>query len=351
MRGNQFYIVFGVVTAVLLGGAGFYCFKGHGAYTNAGSEFDTRRAALLSLKKSKPYPNEENLKRIEKAVGAYEGEIKGLFKILDRFQQPLSTTASDTEFPQVLKSKIEAFKALAKKKGVKITGDKEFYMAMDAYRTTLPRPKAVPLLDYQLGAIEYLLTQLADAGATELIALKRELLPVEAAESGEGEGKEGGVPADGSSVVAKYPVSLSFETKHPALVKFVNQITNDDKYFFILRALRVDNSSKEGSLKGEGENSGPRYVNAAGDAAPQDLINSIPPGLDVPGQVAWMRENGGYELKSSDARILLGDESLRVFMVVDVVRFADAAEKIAAAGKAGAKGGAGGAAKGKGKKK
>lgn len=344
MRGNQFYIVFGVVTAVLLGGVGFYCFKGHGAYTNAGSEFDTRRAALLSLKRSKPYPNEENLKRIEEAVGEYEGEIKGLFKILDRFQQPLNTTVNDTEFPQILKSKIEAFKALAKKKGVKIADEKEFYMAMDAYRTTLPRPKAVPLLDYQLGAIEYLLNQLADAGAMELIALKRELLPVEAAASGDGE--EGGA-ADGSSVVAKYPVSLSFETKHPALVAFVNQITNDDKYFFILRALRVDNSSKEGSLKGEGENSGPRYVNAAGEAAPQELINSIPPGLDVPGQVAWMKENGGYELKSSDARILLGDESLRVFMVIDVVRFADAAEKVAAAGKAGAKGGAGGEDKGK----
>ncbi len=331
MRGNQFYIVFGVVAAVLLGGVGFYCFKGHSAYTNAGSEFETRRAALLSLKRSKPYPNGENLKRIETAVGEYEGEIKGLFKILDRFQQPLNTTVNDTAFPQILKSKIEAFKALAKKKGVSIADEQDFYMAMDAYRTTLPRPKAVPLLDYQLGAIEYLLNQLVEAGAIELMTLQRELLPVEVAASG----GEGGDAAASSSVVAKYPVKLSFETKHPALVTFVNQITNDDKYFFILRALRVDNSSKEGSLKGAGEDTGPRYVNAAGETAPQQLVDSIPQGLDVPGQVAWMRDNGGYELKSSDARILLGDESLRVFMVIDVVRFADAAEKVAAAGAAG----------------
>ncbi len=326
MKGNQFYTVFGIVSAVLLGAAGFYCYKGYSSYQEAGGEFNTRRTALLRLKRSEPYPNEENLGRIEKEVGEYEGEINSLFKILDRFQQPLNGNINDTQFPQILKSKIEAFKALAKKKGITIEEEKEFYMAMDAYRTTLPNPKAVPLLDYQLGAIEYLLNILAEAGVTHLINLDRELLPVEMAEGGAKE-----APVDSSSVAAKYPVSLTFETKHPAFERLVNQITNDDKYFFILRALRVDNNAKEGATKGEGDdaNSGPRYVNASGEEAPEDLINKIPQGLEVPAQVAWMRDNGGYELQSSDARILLGDESLRVFMVIDLVRFADASEKVA----------------------
>ena len=330
MKGNQFYTVFGIVTAVLVAAAGFYCFKSYKPYTESGEGFDTRKRTLGRLKQSKPYPKEENLNIIEKEVKEYEGEINGLFQVLDQFQQPLNTSINDTQFPQTLKTKLVAFKALAKKKGMKIAGEKEFYMAMDAYRTTLPNPKSVPLLDYQLGAIEYLLNLMVEAGVSELISLNRELLPVEVSRGS----PEGGSPADSSSVAAKYPMSLTFEAGHRAFQKVVNQITNDNKYFFILRALRVDNSSKDGAAKGEIEDRGPRYVNAIGEEAPEDLENQIPPDLDVPAQIAWMREKG-YELQSSDARILLGDESLRVFMVVDVVRFADALKKIAAAGESG----------------
>lgn len=326
MKGNQFYTVFGVVTAVLLGTAGFYCFKGYSSFKSAGGEFDSRRSELLRLKRSEPYPNEENLTRLEKGVKEYEGEIQGLFKTLDRFQQPLNTSVTDTNFPQILKSKIAAFRALAKQKGIVIDEkEQEFYMAMNAYSKAVPKSDAVPLLDYQLGAIEYLLNILAEAGISQLIHLDRELLPVEMKGSGEG----ADASTDSSSAAAKYPVSLTFETKHPAFERLVNRIANDDKYFFIVRALRVDNSEKEGLVKGEGkdENAGPRYVNAAGDQAPDDLVNTMPQELDVPEQVAWMRDNGGFELQSSDARILLGDESLRVFMVVDLVRFADALKK------------------------
>lgn len=324
MRGNQFYTVFGIVAAVLLGGAGFYCFKGHSSFKDAGGEFKTRRTNLLRLKKSQPYPNEENLKRIEKEVAEYETEIKGLFESLDRFQQPLNTSLDSTEFLTTLKAKFGAFKALAKEKGLKIENEEEFYMGMDAYRAKLPDSKAVPLLYYQLSAIEYLLNMLAEEGATGLISLQRELLPVEMS-SGGGEGEAS------TTVVAKYPVSLTFESKHPAFVEIVNKITNDNKYFFILRALRVDNSEKEGVPKGGNEESVPRYVNAQGLDAPQDLLSEIPQDLSVPDQVNWMKEKG-YELQSSDARILLGNESLRAFMVIDVVRFADASKKIAKGG-------------------
>ena len=331
MRGNQFYIVFGIVVAVLLGGAGFYYFQGHGAFVDAGGDFKTRRTNLLRLKKSAPYPNEENLERIEKEVSAYEGEINGLFKILERFQQPLNTTLDSTEFLTNLKAKFGAFKALAKKKGMKIGKEDEFYMAMDAYRANLPNSEAVPLLDYQLGAIDYLLNMLIEEGATELIGVQRELLPVEMP----GDSAKGGGAAGSSVVASKYPVSLTFEAKHPAFVKLVNRITNDNKYFFILRALRVDNSEKEGAIWGGEDDEGPKYVNTEGVEAPPELVGAIPPDLDVVGQINWMRGNGGFELESSNARVLLGKESLRVFMVIDVVRFADASVKSEAAEDAG----------------
>jgi len=349
MKGNQFYTAFGIVTAVLFGAAGFYCYKGHSSFKDAGGEFETRRTNLLRLKRSKPYPDEENLGKIEKLVTEYDGEIKGLFQVLDRFQQPLNTNLNDAQFPQILKSKIGAFRDLAKKKGMKLSEESEFYMAMDAYRNTLPNAKAVPLLDYQLGAIEYLLNTLVEAGATELIHLDRELLPVEVAASGGT--AEGGAPSNSSSVVAKYPVNLTFETRHPAFQKFVNQITNDDKYFFILRALRVDNSEKDGVERGGSDDSGPRYVNpATGQEAPKDLVDKIPSDLEVAEQIAWMKENGDYVLQSSDARILLGNESLRVFMVIDVVRFTDASVKSVAGEKKEMKNGGSGTGKEKEKK-
>ena len=52
-------------------------------------------------------------------------------------------------------------------------------MAMDAYKSGIPNPKAVPLLDFQLGAIEHLLQHVVESGATELISLNRQLLPVQ----------------------------------------------------------------------------------------------------------------------------------------------------------------------------
>jgi len=105
--------------------------------------------------------------------------------------------------------------------------------------------------------------------------------------------------------------------------------------------LRVDNSSKDGAAKGESENKGLLYVNANGEQAPPELTAQIPTDLEIQDQVQWMLDKG-YEVQSSDARILLGDESLRVFMVVDVVRFAndEAAAAAAAAEESGAGDGA-----------
>ena len=325
MKGNRWLAGFAVFALLLIGGTGFFFFKGFGEYRSAYHGWDDLASKIKKLERETPYPSRTNQQEIETQLGDYEGKVKSLYESLAKFQKPLDETMLDRDFPQKLKTRVEGFQQLAGEKGLTVEAKDEakdgFYLGFNAYSSSLPKPSLVPLLNYQLDATNHLLKQLVESGASRLTRLSREALPGEDASSGEpvassGESEEA---SDGGSVVQKFPIKIDFVCRHQAFQNFVNRIANDEEYFFILRALRVENSAPDGPKIAE-ESQQAVFVKDGGETASQGVMEEN--GLNELARadfVAKMAE-AGYRQVSQDARILFGQEDLKVEAVIDLVR-------------------------------
>lgn len=329
MKGNAWLVGFGVLAVVLVGGAGFFLFTGLGAYDEAYNGWDRLSGRIERYEKEVPYPNQENEDDLKGLVEDYEGKVTKLYESLSRYQQPLNTQISDSDFTtQVLPAKVTELLKIADEGGVVIDSPDEFYLAMGEYRATFPRPPLVPMLEYQLGAIDHLSRALVDAGVEQINLVAREALP--------GEGDASTPDATGiaeGQVVQKYPINLRFQASHAAFQSFINAVANDESYFFVVRLLRVENSSPEGPslATGSGAGSGPSFLNADGVEAPQELIDATSSTTATMDELITAMAEQGYQIQREDARIIFGKETLDVFAVIDLVRFLSPEEAAAAA--------------------
>lgn len=305
---------FAVFALLLIGGAGFFFAKGFGKYRSEFNGWDDLASKIKRLERESPYPSAANEKKLASHLGDYEKKVEALYQSLAKFQKPLDDAMQDRDFPQKLKTRVQGFLDLAGEKGLAIEDKENFYLGFDAYSSSLPKPDLVPLLNYQLDATSYLLKQLVESGASRLNQLSRELLPGEALNPENAEAESGS-----RSVVQKFPVKIAFAGRHQAFQNFVNRIANDEEYFFILRALRVENSAPDGP-KIE-EDSKAVFVNDKGETATMEFTEEM--GLnDLPwDEFVTKMAGAGYRQVSQDARILFGEEDVEVEAVIDLVRF------------------------------
>ena len=323
MKGNTWlggYIVF---TALLLGGAGFFFVKSRAAYNEKFEGWDSLKGKIARLEMEIPFPSEGNEEELLKIVTDYDAKVKGLYDGLASYQKPLKAEMTDTDFTnQILKGKVGEFVKLAAEKNLEVDKKEEFYMGFDAYKTTFPRPDVVPVLNYQLEAVEHLLKQLAESGVDRLRFLTREVLPGEAVatDTANPEAAKGLVAGQ---VVQKYPITLGFDADHPDFQEFINRVANDKEFFFIVRLLRVDNSSPSGpSLEGaDGSAGGPSFKKADGSTATKEQMEAKGLATLPFDQFLAAMNADGWEIQKKDARIIFGQEKVGVFAVIDLVRF------------------------------
>ena len=112
-------------------------------------------------------------------------------------------------------------------------------------------------------------------------------------------------------------------------------MANDEEFFYILRVLKVENESPEGPIKLNSEDGStdsedgstdlPTYINLETKevASYAQLVEWGYPAADI----APIAREEGFELNKLDARVLMGEERLNVFMVIDIVRFVSPEEQ------------------------
>lgn len=325
MDSKIWLVTFSIIALLLLGGTGFYAFSSYNQYSESMSSWDSKVGTIESLERRVPYPDEDNVEALKAEVEEYEKSVQGLFQSLNSFQRPLNTNLVNTEFVQLVKTRVQEFRTYAQDNGFEINPELDFQLGFDSYASALPPPDLVPILDYELEAIDRLLKKLIDAGAGNLISFERTAIP----------GETGAATEQDSGVVHKYPIRFRFEGSHDAFQNFVNTITNDKEFFYILRVLKVRNSEVEGPIKLTAEGGAsdiPRFEDPLTKqmASYEQLVewgyDGTPATLD---QVAQNAETAGFIQAKQDARVLMGQETLNVFMVVDITRFLDPAEMAA----------------------
>lgn len=322
MDSKVWLVAFSIVALLLLGGTGFYAFSSYGKYSESLSSWDAKVGTIESLERRVPYPNEENTEALEAEVKAYEEAVQGLFQSLDAFQRPLNTTLANTEFQQIVKTRVEQFRNYASEGGLEFDPELDFQLGFNRYASALPPPDLVPILDYELEAIDHLLRILVDVGADSLTTFERDGIS----------GETGVSDSQTEGVVEKYPIRFRFEGSHSAFQKFVNAIANDKEFFYILRVLKVKNSATEGPIKltaDGGITDMPRYEDPVTNeiASYERMVEWGYDGTDASlAETEKNAESAGFVASKQDARVLMGEESLNVFMVVDISRFLDPGE-------------------------
>jgi len=297
MKGKEqsFWMGFGVIMVVLLGGSGFFFYTAHSKFSSSNSQYDALRNKLNKLQNASIYPSEDNVEEMSAVISSFEAEVDTLHNELKSFQRPLNMIPT-TQFPQDLKQKILEFREYRLEERVVIPED--FYMGFAKYQFAEPEPGATGILDYQLQAVDHLLRLAIDSGADVIYALNREETAVERKEE----------DPEKTQRVVKYPITFSFRTSHEGFREFLNQVSNGKDYFYLVRVLRVDNEVKDGPTK---------------DIQEQDIWVDKTTGEVITSDEAGL--NGGdidySNLALQDAQIVMGNEKLKVTAVIDLCRF------------------------------
>lgn len=281
---------FGIVSVLLLATTGFYAASSFQRYRDSLSKWEKKVESIADLEVQVPYPDEKNASALEKRVGSYRESVRALSETLKSFQRPLETGVETTGQSRA-KKYVEDFRFFAKANAFAIETENEFLLGFDAYADKMPDPDLVPLLYFQMDAIDHLLRKLVTSGAKSMTSFERDPLP----------GELGARESPPGAVIQKYPVRLRFQTDHEGLQAFVNELTNDRDFFYIISVLKVQNENQEGPLK----------------QIPVDESSSVGPekSLEIPSQA------------EQDARVLMGQETINVFMVIDICRFTSEDEK------------------------
>lgn len=314
MNSKTWLTMFGVVAAFVIGGTGFYAFSSYGSYKAAMEGWDSKVGSIQTLERKVPYPSEENSEAVKESLEKYQAAVKQLSDTLNTFQRPLNKELANTTFQQSVKARVEGFRQYARTGGLEIDSTSEFQLGFDSYANTLPQPELVPVLDYELEAIDHLLRTLVDCGAETISGFQRDAIPGEVGSAGKHE----------SGVVHKYPVRFRFNGSFESFQQFVNALANDKKFFYILRVLKVKNQATEGAIKApaDGGASFDRFENPTTKelATPEMLAEWGADGASEADIAAKARESG-FVRADQDARVLMGQEKISVFVVIDITRF------------------------------
>lgn len=289
---KTFWIVFGTVMVLLIGGTGSYMAVTYSAYSDASSEHEKLARDKRKLETKAIYPSKANLADITGRVDQFQNEVNSLRSKLQQFQRPLESTIQAKEFPQILGDKVKAFRVFTRQEKPVIIPE-DFYFGMNKYEKGVPPEAATGILKFELDAIERLLKMIIQFGSDEIYRVVREETPLE----------KGDKDPELSHQVAKYTVTVGFLTTHDGFRNFLNAVSNDKEFFYIIRVLRVDNEAKDGPERNV------EVPKVFRNPETGEVVN-VEAGKTI-----------DQSLVAQDARVIFGKEKLRVTAVVDLCRF------------------------------
>jgi hypothetical protein len=289
----------GWLAVTLLGAAalGYLFFSAKSQYSETWDSYTAKVGELQNLQNATPYPDEENLKKMQELQKAHQAAINDLQKQLAKNEIPV-TPLTAVKFQDELRESVKRVTALAAENNTKLPD--KFYMAFDRYQAEPPKDEAAAPLGRLLKAMEEAITILIKSRADVITDFKRDPIPEE---GGEKPATASGTPkpaggktseADAeSALVKRQPVSVSFVASEGRFRRFINELISSKKQFYIPKNLVVTNEKTTGVPK---------------------IAAAAPP---VPGE---------DPSKSGGLKYVVGDERLTVSVRVDIADFADVGE-------------------------
>ncbi len=348
----------GIALAVLL----FMAYSGYAAtlenYQRAGSSLGTLKGAKL-------YPSAENVEAKQKAIDEYEAKVSTLGTVLLKLQKPVEKI-NEVDFQAKLRARSTEIKAAAEAAKIALAGGASFAFGFDTYLGVLPRngEVATELGDY-LGGVDSVVSMMIESGVKSIDTIARTELAIEkgaappppvpekkkakaktTGKKKDAPEKKSAPPKEIAKVVERRTLTVTLTADQNALQNVMNKLASSSQmpYFTVVRLLRVDNTKLEGPLRSAVNVSIPDPNAPADASAPPSDLNSPPPAPATPAPSApGVTGTPGAapvptreiiepaKPAAPDAMYVFGDESLKVYLEIDLVRFLEPASEDKAA--------------------
>ncbi|MFC5051002.1 Amuc_1100 family pilus-like protein [Rubritalea spongiae] len=212
-----------------------------GDYEDAQSALDEALKQERELQEGRPYPTPENVQAYKDNVDDYARVTHALQRDYQRYR-PTAEEVQDFQ-PDQFSNKVsgyrsrldEAFKA----NGVELP--EGCLYGFEAYSRTFPRPAATGELNYQMKALEWLFSDLAEQKPEALLNVVRPQIAVEARPKKEDRAtKRRGAEVD-EKIYDVYPLELSFRCSEKSFKHFLEDVASSKEYYFAVNAIRIQN--------------------------------------------------------------------------------------------------------------
>ena len=318
-----------VVTVLLAAIIIFLGMKAGTSLEEVQQQVATKEATLKKDMSLNPYPNPENAKAKEASLKEVLAKAAEAREKLLAFVPKKTEDISGKDFATKLTDTVSRVSNLFPGEKAIPSG---FYLGFKKYRGSQPKAEATGVLNYQLDAMEYLLTQASEAGVKQIENLVRESLPQEdgygwpGTKNAKRQPRVSGRSKRGApgavrppkfekldTVAHRMPVEFTFKAPEPVLREFFKRIVNSDEYFFETRIARVLN---------------PASIPSAGKAASSEK-ESGDGGGGAFGAIEIEGEETAEEEPVESVKVLdkvSGGEELTVYLRADLLLFIEEEE-------------------------
>jgi hypothetical protein len=302
-------------------GLGVMLFNAWSGASGAQEEFDMANSSLARLKGAALAPTPENLAQKQKLVQDYTGEVGKLSLVLYKLQ-PEDKPTSNTEFQAKLKARIAEIK---KAGGGRLPA--EFNLAFDQYTSELPKSDQVAAeLSTYLDSVEEITRLLLKSGVKSVDQLERSLLASEkneadkqprqaakAKDKGASKGPGQAAPAT-INITERRQVRVVVRADQAALQTLLSSLASPSEmpFFTVARLVRIENEAQIGP---------PRVASGGSLDAPPDAAAAAPVDGAEPAAADAKPTTPGIQPAAPDSHVVLGRETLRAFIEIDLVKF------------------------------
>ena len=245
---NKF--VSGLLAATILftGGIFYHGYSEGDDFKANMAQYGQLRSRYDTLISAKPYPNLQNLKAREQVIQEYEAVIEEVRDAFYEYKPDKLPKPTPGEFSDArIKMQAELRKAFNKTETSLPEG---FGFGFEKYAKIQAAPYATSKLNYQLGAIQWLLEKLAENEPKAIINIRRELLDVEkgpppapSTKKNARRRNQAANPED-EIIFEVMPVELAFTASEASMRNFLKEMANSKGYLYALRSLRIRNEKQ-----------------------------------------------------------------------------------------------------------
>jgi hypothetical protein len=283
-----------------------------GRHSEIADQYEQQAAELRRLENLKPYPNADNLKKLEEQKEQYAKAVQQLRERLNSVEFHVEPMTPE-QFQDQLRASVSAITAKAKENNVKPPDN--FYLGFDRYSAEPPAREAATVLGKQLKAIEFVVNQLIENKVDAIATINRIPLPQEtggaAAAPTPRERRNQAPETEETRQVQRYPFEIGFTAEQSRFRRALNALVNTDKQFFVVRRLNVKNQQEKGPPRQE--------------ETPPPQPPGPPEGQPAEGQPGAPQPTPGAD--KAPIQYLVGAEKIDVLIGIDILDFAEVAAK------------------------